>query len=79
MEDEHGLVGLHVLKVIDQRAGDPSVKRSQQARVVEGALSLAQGRFGHIVGALKSIQLAAGDHAALVQLTPTGQLVVSRR
>jgi hypothetical protein len=57
-------------------AGDLSVERSHQACVVESALSLAQGRLGYIIGALESVQLAARDHAALEQLTPTGEFGV---
>ena len=77
MEHEHGLVRLHVLKIVDQRASDPSIKRSHHACVVERALSLAQGRLGHVIGALESVQLAARNDAALVQLTPPGEFVVS--
>ena len=76
MEDEHRLVGLDVLEVVDQGSGNASVKRSKQASIVERALRFAERCLRHIVDALKSIQLTPGDDSALKQLTASSELVV---
>ena len=64
LENQHGLVRLNVLEIVDQPAGNPSVHRSQQSRVIKRALRGAQRRIGHVGGALGLLKLALRNCAA---------------
>jgi hypothetical protein len=57
LENQYGLMSLNVLEIVDQPAGNPSVHRRQQSRIINTALRCAKGRFGYVESALSLLKL----------------------